>query len=175
MEYDSIIERTARNNSRHWWRWRGNNWSSLQNQVVAIDNCQEELDEAPDCFEKVLMAAESLEYQGEKFDNVTFFYSLMFMNINTQKQALSEAVRVLKVGGTLHIWDTEISSAYPDPFCVDLDIHLNEELIHTTFGVISDAKNQTVETFLSICLDYNLIIKKQEIENGHFYLVFQKI
>lgn len=147
-----------------------------KNQVVAIDNCQEELDEAPDCFEKVRMDAESLAYQGETFDNITFFYSFMFMNLDTQKQALSEAVRVLKTGGTLHIWDTEIASAYPEPFCVDLDICLNnEELIHTTFGIISDVKHQTAETFLSICSEYHLIIQKEEMENGHFYLVFQKI
>lgn len=145
-----------------------------KSQVVAIDNCQEELDEAPDCFEKVLMNAEKLDYQDESFDNITFFYSLMFMNMSTQKQAVSEAIRVLKAGGTLHIWDTEISSACPEPFCVDLDIYLDGEVVHTTFGIVSDVKDQTVDTFLQIGSEYNLIIKRQEMKNGHFYLVFRK-
>lgn len=80
-------------------------------QVIAIDNRQEELDEAPEGFEKVLMDARSLDFPDEHFDHVTFFYSLMFMDADTHKQAVSEAARVLKKGGYLHIWDAEIVSA----------------------------------------------------------------
>lgn len=146
-----------------------------KSQVVAIDTCQEELDEAPDCFQKVLMDAKALDYQEETFDHVTFFYSLMFMDVSTQKQALSEAIRVLKAGGTLRIWDAEISSAYPDPFCVDLEIDLDGETIHTTYGIVSDVKDQTAETFLSICSRYRLALERRELEDGQFYLVFQKL
>ena len=55
------------------------------NQVVAIDIRQDELDEAPTGFEKI-----------------------MFMSAEDQKRAISEAARVLVNGGEVHIWDCDI-------------------------------------------------------------------
>ncbi len=143
-------------------------------QVTAIDNCQEELDEAPDGYEKLLMDACNLTFPAHAFDHVTFFYSLMFMNADTQFKAISEATRVLKPGGDLHIWDAEISSAYPEPFTVDLDIQLPTEKIHTTYGIISDIKNQTASTIKEICMDFGLQSERTQMEDGQFYLVFRK-
>lgn len=98
----------------------------------------------------------------------------MFMDTATQSQALKEAARVLKHGGFLHIWDAKITSAYPDSFYIDLDIRMKEEVIHTTFGVVSDIKNQTYHTFLSICSCLGLDIQTQLIEEDKFYLMFKK-
>ena len=67
--------------------------------VTVIDNCKEELDEAPCSCRKLRMDASSLSFAEASFENVTFFYSLMYMNRPIQKAALSEAVRVLKHGG----------------------------------------------------------------------------
>ena len=47
-------------------------------KVTAIDNRQEELDEAPNCCTKLLMDAEKLSFFDGSFDNVTFFYTLMY-------------------------------------------------------------------------------------------------
>ena len=44
-------------------------------QVVAIDNSEEELDEAPSGFEKVLMDATDIKYENGHFDNGTLFYN----------------------------------------------------------------------------------------------------
>ena len=121
-----------------------------KNQVIAIDNRQEELDEAPNCFEKVLMDAKCLMYQEETFDHVTFFYSLLFMNRKTQLQALSEAARVLKTGGMMHIWDTDVSSAYPYLFRVDLEIQVDGERIYTTYEIINDIINPVSYTHLDV-------------------------
>ena len=145
-----------------------------KDQVVAVDHCQEELDEAPNCFTKMLMDATNLEFSSGAFDHVTFFFSLMFMNVQTQLQALAEAVRVLKPGGTLHIWDADIFSAYPAPFCIDLDIQTEEEAIHTTFGCVSDVTNQNAATVTSVCLNQGLVLKKQEADGNRFYLELEK-
>lgn len=67
-----------------------------KNRVVAVDNSQNELDEAPDCFEKRLMDAESLDFPDSSFDSVTAFYSFMFMSTETRKNVSEEMVRVLK-------------------------------------------------------------------------------
>ena len=43
------------------------------NQVVAIDIRQDELDEAPIGFEKIVMDATHLEFNDNSFDHVTSF------------------------------------------------------------------------------------------------------
>lgn len=72
-----------------------------KSSVTAVDNMQEELDEAPDCCKKLLMDAEALSFADESFDNVTFFYSLMYMSTEVKAKAVAEAYRVLKKGGRL--------------------------------------------------------------------------
>ena len=57
-------------------------------RVVAIDNRQEELDEAPGGFEKRLMDAREMAFPPERFDHVTFFYSAMFMSLATLRAGL---------------------------------------------------------------------------------------
>lgn len=143
-------------------------------QVVAIDNLQEELDEAPNGFEKILMDARCLSYSAEKFDNVTFFYSLMFMSTETQKQAISEAYRVLKNGGLLHIWDADILIAYPKPFIVNLDIQLPSELIHTTYGIVNDIQNQSATSVTALCCKHGFELIEQNSCNGQFDITFKK-
>lgn len=91
-------------------------------QVTAIDNRQEELDEAPDGYKKMLMDRTDLLFDDGSFDHVTFFYSLMFMSQREQEQAIQEAARVLKHGGELHIWGCDIASAYPEPFCIGKNV-----------------------------------------------------
>lgn len=141
-------------------------------QVTAIDNRQEELDEAPDGFQKVLMDARCLSYPSEHFDHVTFFYSLMFMDTRTQEQAIREAARVLKKDGFLHIWDADILSAYPEPFLTDLDIQLPGRIFHTTFGVISDIQNQSAASVCRLCVKSGLRLIRQTSGEGQFHMVF---
>lgn len=59
-----------------------------KDRVTAIDNRQEELDEAPDCCIKQLMDATELLFPDNSFDNVTFFYTLMYMTEETQRKSI---------------------------------------------------------------------------------------
>lgn len=142
--------------------------------AIAIDNRQEELDEAPDGFKKILMDARDLAFEDGLFDNVTFFYSLMFMDVETREKALAEAVRVLRAGGKLCIWDAEIEAACPEPFVVDLDIDANGEQLHTSYGIICDDANQTVDSLHSFCESLGLSIVLNNVSNGHFEVCFEK-
>lgn len=144
-----------------------------RDQVVAIDNRQEELDEAPGGFEKMLMDATDLQYDDASFDHVTFFFSLMFMSAEDQKQAIMEAARVLKIGGEIHIWDCDIGSAYPEPFSVDLEIILPNKFISTTYGV-GKLDAQSCASISKLCADTGLTFITQNVANDYFYLVFQK-
>lgn len=144
-----------------------------QNQVIAIDNLQEELDEAPDGFDKVLMDATNLQFEENHFDHITFFFSLMYMRPEEQKNAICEAARVLKSGGNLHIWDCNIFSAYPEPFCADVEIHMPSETVSTTYGVCKlDGQNSS--SILGMCTLAGLKCVSQESQNEYFHFKFQK-
>ena len=56
-------------------------------QVTAIDNRREELDEALEGFEKVLMDACEMSFASASFDHVTFFYTMMFIAKDKQRRA----------------------------------------------------------------------------------------
>ena len=142
-------------------------------RVVAIDNCQEELDTAPEGFAKLLMDATDLQFDDSSFDHVTFFFSLMFMCAADQKRAIFEAARVLKKGGKICIWDCDIVSAFPDPFCIDLEIELPNERIHTTYGIGKlDAQSHTSIT--EQCCNAGLVLVAKEVEADFFCLTFTK-
>lgn len=142
-------------------------------QVTAIDIRQSELDEAPGDFEKVVMDATNLKFSDGSLDHVTSFFSLMFMNAIDQAQAISEAARVLKCGGSLHIWDCDIVSAYPEPFCVNVVIELPDETISTTYGIKkSDAQSKS--SFIKMCSDVGLALLTEGSFRGGFYLRFGK-
>ena len=137
------------------------------NRVTSIDNCQEELDEAPGCCTKLLMDAEKLSFSDSSFDNVTFFYSLMYMTEETQRKAICEAARVLKAGGTMCIWDCTILAAYPDPFIVDLDIQFVDKRIHTSYGIVK-SDTQSSDSIIQLLKNAGLNIISLKEEGGQF-------
>jgi ubiquinone/menaquinone biosynthesis C-methylase UbiE len=142
-------------------------------QVVAIDIRQDELDEAPTGFEKILMDATHLKFKDNSFDHVTSFYTLMFMNAEDQKSAILEATRVLRYGGELHIWDCDIMSAFPEPFCVDVVVQLPNEKISTTYGV-GKMDAQDKNSIVELCLHSGLKLITQHSSKYGFYLLFKK-
>lgn len=142
-------------------------------QVIAIDNRQEELGEAPDVCQKRLMDATALTFPDGTFDHVTAFYTLMYMTTEEQKQTIREAVRVLKLGGSLHIWDCDIVSAYPEPFCVDLEIRLPEERIRTTYG-IGKLDAQSMASIREMCVEAGLSCEVEYIADEGFFLRCEK-
>jgi len=120
------------------------------------------------------MDAAALGYSTASFDCVTFFYTLMYMRAEEQQKAIAEAARVLKPGGELHIWDADIVSAYPEPFCVDLQVNAAGEWVHTTYG-IGKLDSQSAETVTAMCEAVGLTCKRRETRNDQFYLQFLKI
>lgn len=142
-------------------------------QVTAIDNRQDELDEAPGGFHKLLMDARRLDFPQESFDHVTFFYSLMYMDRATQAEALREAARVLCTGGRLHIWDSDIASASPDAFMTQLDVVLPQEQLHTCYGIIKEDARQDAGLFIDMYRSQGLMLSEErQGDQPDFYLSF---
>lgn len=141
--------------------------------VVAIDNSKEELDEAPDGFVKLVMDASAMTFNSDSFESATFFYSLMFMDEAVQQAAICEAARVIKPNGEIHIWDCRIDSAYPNPFCIDVDALLPDRRIKTTYGVIKSG-SQSIKTVCGLCEAAGLRIDAAKTDDLHFYIKCRK-
>ena len=114
-------------------------------QVTAIDNRREELDEAPEGFEKVLMDACEMSFASASFDHVTFFYTMMFIAKDKQRRALAEACRCLRPGGTLEIWDAAFERA--EPFVTELAVYVAGERIDVSYGVWEEGAPRTFSAF----------------------------
>lgn len=141
-------------------------------RVTAIDNRQEELDEAPGGFCKLLMDARQLAFAEAVFDHVTAFYSLMYMEEATQRQAILEAARVLRPGGRLHIWDADIREAAPKPFLAELVAVVNGKPIPVTYGVVKEETGQNALLFRRYGEEAGLSLLEHSQAQGHFYLCF---
>lgn len=139
-------------------------------QAVAIDNRQEELDEAPEGPKKLLMDAAELTFPDASFSHVTAFFTLMYMSPTVQAQAIAQAARVLRSGGSLHIWDAEITSAFPEPFLIDVDIDAAGTAIHTTYGIVKENAAQESGHFLRLCQAVGLSPAVRQDHDGWFYL-----
>jgi len=143
-----------------------------QSQVTAIDNRQEELDGAPEGFTKLLMDACNLEFEDNLFDNITLFYTLMYIEKEKHHKVIKEAYRVLKNEGSLYIWDTNIIEA--NPFLVKLHIEANNSIINTTYGIYKKDPYQDDKYFTSICESAGFRPINKTIDEEQFYLHFKK-
>ena len=137
-------------------------------QVTAIDTRQKELDEAPDNFEKMVMDARKLTFPDASFDRVTSFYTLMYISSAYHPQVLREAYRVLKPGGSLHIWDTDIEAARP--FVTQVSIDADGTRIHTTYGVYDEDAAQNAAQTEAMCKTAGFAEVRVEQHGTRFYL-----
>lgn len=145
----------------------------FKESVTAIDNRQEELENAPGGCSKQLMDATELLFPDSSFDNVTFFYTLMYMTEETQRKSIREATRVLRMGGLMNIWDCDIRSAYPDPFFADLDIKTGNNTIHTTYGIVK-MDPQSSDSIIRLLKQAGVSIETLEETEGHFHIQCKK-
>ncbi|MGN1021592.1 MAG: class I SAM-dependent methyltransferase [Aristaeellaceae bacterium] len=140
-------------------------------QVTAIDVSREELDEAPGDCRRLVMDATAMIFPDASFDHVTSFYTLMYMTAAQQRQALREAARVLRPGGTLQVWDAAFDAPFPEPYLAELDIDAAGIPVHTTYGVIK-LDGQSAESIAAMAEEAGLAPAGQEVRETHFLLRF---
>ena len=139
-------------------------------RVVAIDKRKDELEESPDIGLKIIMDACELKFLDNTFDNITCFYSLMFMGEEEVGKVLAEAYRVLAPGGRLWIWDTDMPfPSTADVFLVPLEITLPSEIISATFG-ISWRKGQSLDTVSQKCVAAGFTVYENRTAGQGFFL-----
>lgn len=142
--------------------------------VTAIDIRPDELEDAPGDFERICMDARSLEFPDGCFDAVTAFYFLMYLFPEDRGAVFSEAARVLRPGGKLHVWDASYSSASPGPHLVELEIDAAGEPISTTYGVLGEGMELSSGELLRCAENAGLVPVSKTQFGEHFYLIWEK-
>jgi len=144
-------------------------------QVVAIDIAKVKLEQSPDVGLKIIMDACNLKFLDDYFENVTCFFSLMYMDEADIRQFLQEAGRVLKKGGKLWIWDAEIPpNPTDDIYCVQLKVQIgNENVITPGYGV-RWAKIQSLQSLCKLCEDAGFDILEATQDDLVLKIIAQK-
>jgi ubiquinone/menaquinone biosynthesis C-methylase UbiE len=143
--------------------------------VVAIDLRADELAETPDIGLKIIMDAADLKFLNGYFDNVTCFYSLMYMNALTTEKCITEAYRVLKPGGSFYIWDAVIPARLAgETFVTDLSVKLKPDTEITVGYGVGGAAEQTAGMIRGLCVDAGFTPVSEDAGEDAFRLEFIK-
>jgi len=143
--------------------------------VVAIDRRKDELEETADIGIKIVMDACHMAFLDRTFDNITSFYTIMYMDTEQTILFLKEAYRVLKPNGLLWIWDTEIPHLDEnDVFIADLEVKINpEDTVLTGYG-IGWNREQTSNILQKHITDVGFMIEKCINYENRFELCCRK-
>jgi SAM-dependent methyltransferase len=109
-------------------------------QVLALDKRFDELEEAPGIQRALVADGLHLPFGRASFAACTSFFTLMYFLNEDLAPLARELHRVIQPGGRLHLWEPVINSA--DPFLIDLEVWLPNEIITVGYGVISPGKTQ---------------------------------
>lgn len=144
--------------------------------VVAIDLSEDELNEMDSAFlcKKNVMDASNLKFSDALFDNVTAFYSFMFIDKTKHQLVLSETYRVLKTNGLFYIWDTYIPDT-DDVVMVELKVNAAGRIFTPTYGIRKDNPFQNAEYMKDLCEKAGFKLVSENEEDLHFHQVFQKV
>lgn len=142
-------------------------------RVVVIDNQKEALQEAPESGLKIVMDARKMKFLNQSFDVVTCFYALMYMEPADVKKSLKEALRVLRHGGAILIWDAIIPSPTGDIFVAPLSVRISEsETVTAAYG--ARWRRQSPEIILALCPGRGFKIEECREDGVTFFLCLRK-
>jgi len=146
-------------------------------RVVAIDASRRELEEAPDGPLKIVMNVCDLAFLSGSFETATCFFSLMYLRAEERWDAIQQIARVLKPGGKLLIWDTEIPVWEPgtdELIVVPLLVQTPEEEILTGYGVSWEGREQSAEAVVALGHAAGLEVTLRQTQGSVFHLEMVK-
>jgi ubiquinone/menaquinone biosynthesis C-methylase UbiE len=147
-------------------------------EVVSIDRRMDELREAPASPGKVAMDARQLGFEDNTFRTATAFFTMMYISdFEDQQRVFEEANRVLKPGGTLHLWDVDLPSHHPedtDYFVVYIRYQTNGEEHGTGYGKGWPDSARNEAHYIGLAEQAGLLHTRIELNHHTFYLQFKK-
>lgn len=148
--------------------------------VIAIDIRKDELDEAPEGPQKLVMDAKSLAFQNNSFSVITAFFFLMYIvKADDLICVFDEMGRVVKPGGQLFIWDVELTGEYPiidkPSFIVYLQLQIKGKSWGTGYGTRCPEEKRDEFYYSNLANNAGFQLINSERNQHIFQLEFQKI
>jgi SAM-dependent methyltransferase len=146
-------------------------------QVVAIDPIQRELAESPAGPLKIVMDGSDLKFLDAAFQNVTAFFSFMFMPLNLHEKVFAEAYRVLVPDGHFRVWDVVVPPKGEHTekfFAFDLEVSLPDRQVSTGYGLPWPAEGFDLEHYLQAAQAAGFKVAVKERQGPLFYLELEK-
>jgi SAM-dependent methyltransferase len=146
-------------------------------QVVAIDPIRRELAESPAGPLKIVMDGSELKFLDAAFQNVTAFFSFMFMPLDLHEKVIGEAYRVLAPGGHFRVWDVVVppKEAHTEKFfAFDLAVSLPDRQISTGYGLPWPAEGFDLEHYRLAAQAAGFKVAVEEKQGPLFYLELEK-
>jgi ubiquinone/menaquinone biosynthesis C-methylase UbiE len=147
-------------------------------QVVAIDLRQDELDEASDGPQKMVMDARALDFPDGKFATATAFFSMMYMKTREDHQKVfAEAFRVLKPGGCLYLWDVDLSERRgrkKEAYLVRLRYQVGDFSRGTGYGARWPAEVRDEAYYVELAKEAGFQLRESGRTDHIIHLVFAK-
>lgn len=146
--------------------------------VVAIDLDVQELTDAPEGTLKIVMDATDLKFLDGTFPAVTAFFSLMYMqNKAQQRRTMAEALRVLRPGGTFHIWECAVEQSLGSStlaYAVQLRIVLETGPIEVAYGTEWPRSSRNAAYYRAIAESVGFHHHFTDETRHVFHMVFRK-
>ncbi len=146
-------------------------------QVVAIDISERELAEAPPGPLKIVMDATDLKFLDNTFSTATSFFTLMYMNPDTQRRAIEEVHRVLAPGGRFLVWEVTLparTDTVQDVAVFPLRIRMPGREVTTGYGTFFPDVVHDATWFAVMLRDAGFEIVTERAAGGTFYLEARK-
>jgi SAM-dependent methyltransferase len=146
-------------------------------QVVAIDLYSWGMRRTPPGPLKLVMDATDLKFLDESFGVVTSFFTLMYMSPEQQQKALREALRVLKPGGRMRIWDVQLpvsTDPKKDIVVYPFIFKLPGETVETGYGTSFPKQPLDLPYYTKVAQDAGFTVEEREVVGHTFRLVLRK-
>jgi SAM-dependent methyltransferase len=148
-------------------------------RVIGVDQQLSEISEArrkcPPRTIFVVGDATRTQFVDNTFEHVTIFFGLMYVKGAAAKRALfAEAARLLKPGGSLHLWGTPVPPG-DDLFGVAVTVTLpGGEVVRTGYGVRGEGREQDLASIREFAAAAGLEVAAEDDRGDWFYLRFTK-